>query len=1077
MVTKRRRLDDCDTMAAEDVTVTPVAGEVGELQIDAERMSRDIRHVYVVGAEAMKRMANSHVFLHGLGGLGVEIAKNITLTGVRSLTLCDDKAATWMDLSSQFFLNEDDVGKGTNRAVASQPHLEQLNPYVRIKQSPQALTADGNLDFLKAYDCVVLTECSLEVQLAVNAFCRSQEPQIKFVAADVHGVFCSTFCDFGDAFDVHDTTGEEPKEFFISNVTQASPGVVTTLENRKHDLQDDDEVRFTEVEGMTELNGEDKVFTVSVISPTEFSVGDTSSFSSYTGRGLVSQLPRKSTLKFEPLEAQLSNPTILPADFAKLDNPNQLHLALRTAHAYRGKNGALPGVWNAADADAFVALAKELNAAASSPLEAVDEALLRTFAFTCRGQLCGLTAFLGGWVAQDVLKAVSGKFTPLQQWLFLDAVEVVPDLDTPQDQFAATGSRVDGLRCCVGSAASDALAGMKLFMIGCGAIGCEMLKNYALLGIGTTDEGGITITDNDIIEKSNLNRQFLFRPEHIQCPKSTTGAAAAKAINPHLNINALQLKIEPASIDTFGDEFFRQQTIVVNALDNVAARLYVDSRCVTNQKPLLESGTMGAKGHVQVIVPHLTESYGSQRDPPEKEVPYCTLKSFPATIEHTIQWAREKFGNLFELKPSEFNKFWEDNGDAETVVATLKAGDCGKSFGRTRQMVKLLGNRPFGWPDCVALARKKFEKYFNHKARHLLQAFPLDTKLKDGTPFWQPPKRPPQPVMFDPADEGHMMFITSAARLFAEGYNIPVTKEELAPEAVAAVVATVPVPVYVVKSKTIVTDETMKKEEAAKAEGADEDASLDEFPKFAAQLEDLFQAAGVKGAAPVPSLQPAVFEKDDESNGHIDFITSASNLRASMYSIQPADRHKTRKIAGKIIPAISTTTAAVAGLVTVELIKLVLDREQMKPHFKNAFLNLAIPLLVHSEPQAAERTPITADTSYTLWDRWEIQGSKSTTLQEFLDAFEAQFKLEPTGIFCGASMIYVPMMPGHSKKLTKAMRKLLKEASGAYADLTVLFETEDGTEVAGPPVRYFLRQPAATVAATPAAEATAAAAN
>ena len=43
-----------------------------------------------------------------------------------------------------------------------------------------------------------------------------------------------------------------------------------------------------------------------------------------------------------------------------------------------------------------------------------------------------------------------------------------------------------------------------------------MLKNYALLGIGTADKGQITITDNDLIEKSNLNRQFLFRPQHIR---------------------------------------------------------------------------------------------------------------------------------------------------------------------------------------------------------------------------------------------------------------------------------------------------------------------------------------------------------------------------------------------------------------------------------------------------------------------------------------------------------------------------------------------------------------------------------
>lgn len=78
------------------------------------------------------------------------------------------------------------------------------------------------------------------------------------------------------------------------------------------------------------------------------------------------------------------------------------------------------------------------------------------------------------------------------------------------------GDRYDSLRVCVGEDLCRKLAALKLFMVGCGAIGCEMLKNYALLGISVGSGGKITITDNDLIEKSNLNRQFLFRPRHIQ---------------------------------------------------------------------------------------------------------------------------------------------------------------------------------------------------------------------------------------------------------------------------------------------------------------------------------------------------------------------------------------------------------------------------------------------------------------------------------------------------------------------------------------------------------------------------------
>ena len=63
----------------------------------------------------------------------------------------------------------------------------------------------------------------------------------------------------------------------------------------------------------------------------------------------------------------------------------------------------------------------------------------------------------------------------------------------------------------------------------------------------------------------------------------------------------------------------------------------MDQRCVFFQKPLLESGTLGTKGNTQVVVPHLTESYSSSQDPPEKETPSCTVKNFPNQIQHTIE--------------------------------------------------------------------------------------------------------------------------------------------------------------------------------------------------------------------------------------------------------------------------------------------------------------------------------------------------------------------------------------------------------------------------------------------------------
>ena len=63
----------------------------------------------------------------------------------------------------------------------------------------------------------------------------------------------------------------------------------------------------------------------------------------------------------------------------------------------------------------------------------------------------------------------------------------------------------------------------------------------------------------------------------------------------------------------------------------------MDQRCVFYAKPLLESGTLGTKGNTQVVIPYVTESYGSSQDPPEKQTPSCTLKSFPNVIQHCIE--------------------------------------------------------------------------------------------------------------------------------------------------------------------------------------------------------------------------------------------------------------------------------------------------------------------------------------------------------------------------------------------------------------------------------------------------------
>ena len=204
--------------------------------------------------------------------------------------------------------------------------------------------------------------------------------------------------------------------------------------------------------------------------------------------------------------------------------------------------------------------------------------------------------------------------------------------------------KADSVRVIFGNDMVAKLASLNYFLVGAGAIGCEVLKNWSLIGLGEKAAGGkILVTDMDRIEKSNLSRQLLFRSSDIGHAKSTRAALAAQQLNPQINVEGIEKRVGADSEDVFDDKFWSSLDGVCTALDNVDARLYVDSKCLFHHKPLLESGTLGTKGNTQVVVPRLTEHYGATRDPPEKSIPVCTLKNFPNKIEHTLQWARDWF--------------------------------------------------------------------------------------------------------------------------------------------------------------------------------------------------------------------------------------------------------------------------------------------------------------------------------------------------------------------------------------------------------------------------------------------------
>jgi ubiquitin-activating enzyme E1 len=244
-----------------------------------------------------------------------------------------------------------------------------------------------------------------------------------------------------------------------------------------------------------------------------------------------------------------------------------------------------------------LAAAKSINesnkAAEGLFIEEIDEKVIKNASAYSKACLSPLAAFFGGVVAQEIVK-FTGKYSPLKQWLHYDIFETLPRSEVNRTPM---NCRYDDQILVYGREVQEKLAKVRTFMIGAGALGCEYVKAFALMGIGCSTEGKVTVTDNDNIEVSNLNRQFLFRKNNVGESKSHVACSIAASINPSLNVQDYKLYVAQETENIFNDQFWEGLDFIVNAVDNIKARLYVDQRCVWYTKPLLESGTLGTKAN------------------------------------------------------------------------------------------------------------------------------------------------------------------------------------------------------------------------------------------------------------------------------------------------------------------------------------------------------------------------------------------------------------------------------------------------------------------------------------------------
>lgn len=254
-----------------------------------------------------------------------------------------------------------------------------------------------------------------------------------------------------------------------------------------------------------------------------------------------------------------------------------------------------------------------------------------------------------------------------------------------------------------------------MLLVGAGGIGCELLKTLVETGYGE-----VHIVDLDTIDLSNLNRQFLFRHEHIKKPKALVARDAAQRFNPLVNLVAYH-----SDIKTFDVAFFAGFSMVFNALDNLDARRRVNRMCLAAGVPLIESGTAGFNGQVQVIKRGVTACYDCSPKEVPKSFPVCTIRSTPSQIIHCIVWGKsyllnEMFGD------SEDESAFDHSDDAQnaTEIAELK-----KESQALKQIRQAIGTPAF--------AEKLFDKVFYSDL----------VRLRSMEDMWKT-RAPPDPIQF-----------------------------------------------------------------------------------------------------------------------------------------------------------------------------------------------------------------------------------------------------------------------------------------------------------------------------------------
>ena len=1042
------------------------------------------RQLGIIDSDSMTKLTSMKYLIIGLRGLGVEILKNLILEGPKRVDIYDPNYININDLNSNYFVKEKDINKIRDEIIIEK--IKDLNPFVQSDIIRPNYNLENNnyenelkfiLSKIEKYNMIIITEFISKNSInKINSICKKEKNDTYYPIKNI-------------------IKGEET----IIQLEKSLEGFP--------DIIEDDYIKLRDINGINEFN-EDKIYKITKrISISEYKINiNSKNFNDYTYGGFLQVISLPVKMSFQTLEENIKNPMkdkeldIINTPFiGRSDIVHSIIISLYNNN-YNTKDKNTQKRSYIIDEDILpnineIIFQKEIIESAkiiynnsknkkenwiqlediydeTSEFKEFDEDMVKNLCLYLKFEIPPITSFLGGIVAQEAIK-LTGRFTPFNQWFEFEFNYLSTKNEKLKENNNMKPSRYYEQIQIFGEEVQKKINSLKIFMVGVGAIGCEYLKNFAMMGISSGKNGILTITDFDKIELSNLNRQFLFRENNIGQFKSEVAEYYIKQLNNSINILTHKKFVGAETENIFSDKFWDEQDIIFNAVDNVKARFYLNDKVCIHKKYHFDAGTLGVNSSCGFFMKNISSTYKDQNKDKKieddnnnnlRDNGLCTIHSFPTCIKHCIAWALNEYKYLFSKLIIELNEII--NGDIINFYKILSKEFYKKlKIKEISDIFDIFINKNFN--KAIVFSYEYFMNKFNFEIKKILIENPDNSRDKEGKSFYNGSKHMPKELNFNISDELDSLiinYIKSLANLIFDclGLKKNETDKNLKDSDIKKICLNSNIPNYdIINYKSLKSGIVYNKEYCQKFIHNIQQKLINNLSLNS--IEDI-------------KFTEVNFEKDNYNKNQYNFIYSCSNLRAINFQIPQGDFITIKNLSSNIVPSIVTSNAVITGLVSMQiylLAKLMLDKEKNYNNILdtndalNLFRNYYIDLgknsysFSHIPKKVIIKTPnIFNMKSYNAWDSIIIKGPKS--INDFIKYFLEKYKVKIISIFSGKSLLFNVTFE-QKENFEKTIEVFYKKVKGLqnfseqkYLILEINAKTIDEKEANLPRIKYLI---------------------